>query len=136
MPWYLSPKLRRASASRTQDRTFTDSSPVLVATTSPVAPIQSPSDRRLKPVEVLGPGRPGEQLDGAGRVPQGAEGHLALLSAQHEPAGHGHVDAGLRLRGQAPKRPSRLGGRGRAVEPVGDGRMVGHRAISPCSVRR
>ena len=44
-PLHLSPKLRRASARSTHAETLTESSPVLVRTTSPVAPIQSPRER-------------------------------------------------------------------------------------------
>ena len=43
-PFHLSPKPRRASASSTQCATWTDSSPLRVRTTLPVAPTQSPSD--------------------------------------------------------------------------------------------
>jgi hypothetical protein len=42
MPFHLSPKPRRVSASITHVATFTDSSPRFVLTISPVAPTQSP----------------------------------------------------------------------------------------------
>ena len=50
-PWNLSPKLRRVSASIVQAFTFTDSSPRLVFTTSPIAPTQSPRLMRSKPAK-------------------------------------------------------------------------------------
>ena len=45
-PCHLSPKLRRASAKSSHSATLTESSPRLVRTTSPRAPIQSPRLRR------------------------------------------------------------------------------------------
>ena len=47
MPFHLSPKPRRVSASIVHDVTFTESSPTFVFTTSPVAPTQSP--RLIRP---------------------------------------------------------------------------------------
>src|SRR5579875_2204347 len=58
MPRHLSPKVRLASASSSQLSTRTESSPVLVRTTSPVARSQSPSDTRsssAKPCVQLAP---------------------------------------------------------------------------------
>ena len=96
MPCHLSGKLRFVSASSVHVATFTDSSPVGSLTTSPSAPIQSPSDSLENVDEVGRPLVAGEKLDATGGVVERAEGELALLAAQHEPTGDRNGDAGLR----------------------------------------
>jgi hypothetical protein len=51
MPCHLSPKPRRASASTCHVSTRTDSSPFFERMTSPVAAIQAPSVRLVKPLK-------------------------------------------------------------------------------------
>ena len=100
-PCHLSPKLRRASARSVHSLTMTESSPRLVRTTSPRAPIQSPrfnSTNSSKRSVSVGPR---EELHRARRVAQLGERGLPLITQEHDPAGHPDGDAGLLSGGDA-----------------------------------
>ena len=117
----MSPKLRRVSASIVQVFTFTDSSPRLVFTTSPVAPTQSPRLMCSKPAKSSVTRGQREELDlAAAAVAQRGEGELALRAVQHHAARDRHLDAGLRAGVEPVVGGAQLGGGGGDLEPVRD----------------
>ena len=69
--------------------TCTDSSPLRVRTTLPVAPTQSPSDSLAKASKSPVIFCEREELDLARRVAQGGEGQPPLGAHQHDPPRHG-----------------------------------------------
>ena len=100
-----------------QSSTVTDSSPRRVVMTSPVTPIQSPSDRSQNSSNRASTAA-GEQLDATGGVGQRAEGELALDPSQHHPAGDGDGVFRLGAVGQVGVLRVQLGRGGGAVESV------------------
>ena len=95
MPAHLSPKLRWASARRSQLATLIESSPRFVRTTSPrhADPVAQVQLREL--LEVVRDAVQAEELDLARRIAHRRKGELALAAHQHEAPGHAPDLAGL-----------------------------------------
>ena len=121
MPWHLSPKLRRASASSAHASTFTDSSPLLVLTTSPVAPTQSPRLMRGRGPRSRRCPWPWRRAGlGAAAVAQRGEGELAHVAGAASP---GRRRSAVDARCSAPSvevgvGPRQVGGPVGDLEPV------------------
>ena len=136
----MSPKLRRASASSTQDETFTDSSPVRVRTTSPVAPIQSPRDRRAELGEVARSTPPPRTAGWPRSSPGGCRTppcpSPAAASSRPATDTTTPVLAAGRQIGEAGRQRGRGGVALEAVGDVGHGRSSAYRWLRPKMMRR
>ena len=124
----VAPRLGQQHPLRDQDRELAaPGAHDLTRGTDPVAEIQ-PGEL----VEALRHRGAGEELDRTRRVAQLAEGRLALIAQEHDPAGHPDGDAGLLAGGERRPGLDDVGRLVRAIEAVGD---LGPRATRREAVR-
>ena len=123
----------RAWASSSQLATFTDNSPRLVRTTSPVAPTQSPRLSRVNSSKRSVNVASANSCTDPEASRSSAKASLPCGQRQHHPAGHPDGDAGLLTGGE--RRPG-VGHRGRLVRAVEAVRHLVGRAPGRFTARR